>query len=308
MAVLKFNATPNQRAAKKHMEYITRERACESLSFHNLPELENRADAIAHAERRMEEEAAKPPPRNGSENRSHYRLLLSYEREISTEQAREQAHQFLQENFPNARAAVAIHRDSGNTHAHCFIDSLSTERGQRGQEKKLQIGGKQFHNLDQRWAQQADRLFGTDRAREFQQKKEETRRAKQERQPRPARARDGMTSDRWREKDLRDSGVNHEPNESRPDRDQRFDTAGQRPLAESERAVTDAGRAIDSRADTVERTEQGIGGLAGAAAAAVRAVEETSREAESLRDRLSDMDRERGLTHDRDDDDRGRGR
>jgi hypothetical protein len=304
MSILKYNGTANPAACAANAKYISRERACDDLSFHNLPDLETRADFLAYAERRAEEEAERPARGNGIQ-RNHHRLVLSWDRTETSAAVREQTQSFLKENFPNARAAIAVHQDkAGQSHAHVWLDARGTDG------RKLRVDKAKFKTLDERWARAYDTRYGTDYERDYQQKKAETRDWKRDRvagidRPKPARARDGMTGDRWREKDLRDSGVKkHEPDQERPDRNKRFDTDGQRHAADSERAVTDAGRAIDSRADTVERTEQGIGGLAGAINGAVRAVEETGRESESLHSdftRLGEREPDRDLDHDRDD-------
>jgi hypothetical protein len=294
VSILKYNGTANPNASSANAKYITRERACDDLSFHNLPELENRADFLAYAERRAEEEAERPARGNGIQ-RNHHRLVLSWDRTETTDAAREQTQNFLKENFPNSRAAIAIHQDKqGQTHTHVWIDARGTDA------RKLRLDKATYKSLDERWAQQYDRSYGTNYASEYQQKKEETRQWKRDRvaginRPKPTRARDGMTSDRWREKDIRDSGVERNgTNERTVDRDQRFVAAGQRDSTVSVERNRTADREIDNSTSIQQRAEFGAGSITRIADETVRATEQLHKDF----DRLGE--RERGLEPDRD--------
>ncbi len=252
MSILKFSGKANPAASSANIKYISRERACDDLSFQNLPDLETRADAIAYAERRAEEESERPARGNGIQ-RNHHRIILSFDRSETTNTAREQAHEFMRENFPNARAAIAIHQDKpGQTHAHIWIDARGTD------ERKIRIDKATYKTLDERWARQYDRKYGTDYEREYKEKKAETREWKRDRvaginRPKPERARDGMTSDRWREKDIRDSGVSsYEINERAIDRNKFAISAGQR-------CITDTHKQLDSGEREAIRFEHEFG-------------------------------------------------
>ncbi len=295
MSILKFSGTANPAASSANVKYISRERACDDLSFHNIPELETRADAITYAERRAEEESERPA-RGGGIQRNHHRMVLSFDRSETTEAAREQAHEFMRENFPNARAIVSIHQDKKDqTHAHVWIDARGTD------ERKIRIDKATYKTLDERWAGQYDRTYGTDYEREYQQKKTETRAWKRDRvagidRPKPTRARDGMTADKYREKDIRDLGVERNDDEKRFDRDQRFTTSGQRTIDDSQRAASDAGREIDSSIETNERAEFGISNIERAAGETVRATEKLHSEFERLGERSHSLERDRADT------------
>jgi hypothetical protein len=284
MSILKFSGTANPAASSANVKYISRERACDDLSFHNLPELENRADAITYAERRSEEEAERPA-RGGGIQRNHHRMVLSFDRTETTDAAREQAHEFMRENFPNARAVVSIHQDKKNqTHVHVWVDARGTD------DRKLRIDKATYKTLDERWARQYDRHYGTDYEREYKEKKTETRAWKRDRvdgidRPKPARARDGMTSDKYREKDIRDLGVERNDDEKRFDRDQRFVASGQRAINDSERATTAAGREIDNSTSIQQRAEFGAGET-------VRAAENLHKEFERLGERSHGLERD----------------
>jgi hypothetical protein len=332
MSILKFSGKANPAASAENVRYITRERACADLSFHNLDELkaesqgEARANALAYAETRKDIEARQPPPPRGIA-RNHHRMILSFDREETPERAREQAHQFLRENFPDARAIVAVHTDKKEmTHCHVWLDCRTRELDKRGIEKKLQLDKATYKTLDERWTQQYDRNYNTDYAREYREKKDETREFKKQRaaergkvegkQPRPhdkpERARDRMTADEYREKDHRDLGVKkHEPDQKRPSGNKRFTTVGERDLARVSDNSRTADRAIDSSLETVQRAEQGASRLTGIADLAVRAAGDLHSQFKELGDRASS--RELETEHDafdrsRDDDDTGRDR
>ncbi len=114
MSVMKFKG--HKTASGKNVDYIMRDSACNDVSFHNLKELEsesqyeNKVNARSYVYNREEEE----------KGRTHYRVTLSWDREEETEKAREMTHEFLQENFKDSRAVVAIHQDTEHTHAHVW--------------------------------------------------------------------------------------------------------------------------------------------------------------------------------------------
>jgi hypothetical protein len=260
MSILKFNGKANPNASAENVKYITREKACADISFYNLDELkadsltEARSNAIAYAETRKDIESRQPPPPRGIA-RNHHRMVLSFDRNETTENARDQAQQFLKENFTDARAIVAIHQDKAEmTHAHVWIDCRTRELDKRSIEKKLQIDKATYKSLDERWARQYDRTYGTDYEHEYKEKKDETREWKRDRvagidRKKPTRARDGMTADSFREKDLRDSGVEqHELIEKRIDRNKFIIAAGQR-------CITDTHKQIDSGEREVTKFE-----------------------------------------------------
>jgi hypothetical protein len=321
VSILKFSGTANPKACADNVRYITRERACADISFYNLDELrgddqrESRTAAIAYGEQRKEEEA-RHRSGGGGTPRNHHRMILSWDRTESTEQAREMSHEFLRENFPNSRAIVAVHQDKeGQTHTHVWLDCRTQELGRSGKEKKLQLDKATYKTLDERWAQKFDREYGTRYADDYRLKKDETRQFKQRaaergktegKQPRPIdkpeRARDRMAANDFREKDIRDLGVERNGTDERTvDRDQRFDTGGQRDAAVSVERNRTADRAIDRSVETIERAEQGTSSLD-------RIADETVRETEKLHSRFSEMgERSHSLEHDRDrDHSRGR--
>lgn len=113
----------------RHASYITRESASRDISFYNLDELrgendhDNRVNAIAHAYSREDVETAK----GGERGRTHYKLILSWDKKEETDRARDEAHKFLKENFEKGRGFVAIHQDTEHTHAHVWLDARGTD-------------------------------------------------------------------------------------------------------------------------------------------------------------------------------------
>ena len=227
-------------ASGKNASYITRESACDSISFHNLDELEtenqyeNRINALSYAYNREEEE---------TKGRTHYRVVLSWEGKEDTNRAKEQTHEFLDNNFKDSRAIVAVHQDTDQTHAHVWIDSRNID------DRKLHSPKNHINKLSQSWQKQYDREYQTNYEKEFAAKREETRQYKEakhkglEATP-PNRAE--MTSGKWREKDERDAGIkSYGTNEKGLGRDQYFASNRERISEKSERAVIGATQQIN---------------------------------------------------------------
>jgi predicted nuclease with TOPRIM domain len=116
------------------MHYITRERATngdrDAVLVRNYPsevteardydELRDRLEEYAE---QQEAEELQRPRRGGGETRTHYKAILSFEREIDTEQALEMADEYLDREFPDARAIAVVHQDTDNTHVHVHIQA-----------------------------------------------------------------------------------------------------------------------------------------------------------------------------------------
>ena len=241
-------------ASGKHAGYITRESACDSISFHNLDNLqgenqfESKTNAISYAYAREDIE---------EKGRTHYRLMLSWDRKEETDRAREQAHEYLQENFKDSRAIVAVHQDTEHTHAHVWVDARQTD------ERKLHISKRDFENIRDNWTRQYDREYNTEFEKNYQAKYAESREWKRERttnseregkQPRPTdkpeRANDRLNNASFREKDTRDKGVER-IDESRA-------RGSQRPIAVRDSNVEEAERAITGSQQQLGRSEQDV--------------------------------------------------
>jgi hypothetical protein len=124
---IKFSVPRNGKTSAANARYITRPSATlennNHIFLHNLENLkgqdfrETRTNFISYAEARLDEEATKTQRGPGSA-RTHYRVVLSFDKNESSSTAQELSEKWLKENFADARAAAAIHRDTKNTHVH----------------------------------------------------------------------------------------------------------------------------------------------------------------------------------------------
>jgi hypothetical protein len=256
MSILKFNKGRTG-ASGKHVDYIMRESACHDVSFHNVDELKSENEYEAKINARSYAYAQEDIERSINEKGvTHYRMVLSFDRQEDTEQAREQAHKFLQENFKDARAIVAIHQDTEHTHAHVWLDARQTN------EKKIHLNPTQYKSLDEKWAKQYDREYGTEYAKDYKAKKEQTRQfkremaeqkreGKQEQPPnKPPRASDRLNNDFYREKEAKDLGVERN--------DQTRAGASERPFEVRNSEVEKTDREIEQRESAVKQQVTGL--------------------------------------------------
>jgi hypothetical protein len=78
--------------------------------------------------------------------RTHYRVVLSFDRPATNREIRELTNGFLAENFPKAMAFPAIHRDTDHPHVHIYIHSRQIDG------KRINLRDEEFRRLDERWA------------------------------------------------------------------------------------------------------------------------------------------------------------
>jgi hypothetical protein len=142
-----------------NIKYITREKAAgDRISTRNLPEYaqegESRKEQVnnlyEYARQREEDELSQ----GKSKNRTHYRAIYSFDREVTDEQAQRIIDEHLDRTFPNTRTISTIHRDTDNVHAHTWIDARATDG------KKINLDNKTYKSLDERWAEIYSREFG----------------------------------------------------------------------------------------------------------------------------------------------------
>ncbi len=275
----KFTGKPNASTSGKHAAYITRETGTHgderAIYLHNLDELkgidyrETRTNFISYAEARQDEELAKR-----KDARTHYRCILSFDRQEDTEKARELAAQFLKEKFPEARAAVAIHRDTDHTHAHIWIDARQID------DRKIHLPKNKFKTLDDRWAKIYAREYGEKYEREHLEKKEETRnfkraKAQGKEHARPERASRPITAREHKEREARNYGIHEGAARS----DKRADT-------NREYIIKEAEQEINRRVETSKQADRNLD-------AAIQGTRELRAEIERMgnRERLDDHDR-----------------
>lgn len=311
MSIAKF--TVGRRGASgRHASYITRESACRSISFYNLDELhsendyENRVNAISHAYAREDIETAKE-----GRGRTHYRIILSWDRREETDRAKEQAHEFLKENFDKGRGFIAVHQDTEHTHAHVWLDARTNDG------RKLHISKGVYRQLDESWARLYDRNYQTEYAKEYKQKKEQTRAwkrsrvqeqhhgqseratGKQERPPdKPERYQDNLKNNFWREKDQTDKGVIRRGDENGIRGNQQSFTVrngrsetGERELNRSQQQLTKSEQAVSRATEQTHRTESEARGLHQAVARVAQTERGSRVEHDNTRDRDDGMER-----------------
>ncbi len=148
--------------------YITRERATqkekERVWTRNVPEyVDGKGKEASYKERtanlreymrQLEEDELGKPCRGNGKTRTHYRVVYSFDKEVSDEKAKEMVSQHLAENFPKARAVAALHRDTDNAHVHVQIAARQTDN------RKVQLKKETYRSLDERWAKIYGREFG----------------------------------------------------------------------------------------------------------------------------------------------------
>ncbi len=181
---IEFKSPKTHGASAANTKYITRETATgadpRALYLHNLEHIQGedyqqtRNNIISFAEARLDEEQARSR-NNPRESRTHYRAILSFDRSEDSEKARELAKDWLQKNFKDARAVVAVHQDkSHHTHIHVWVDARDAN------DRKLQINNRQFKNLDKSWAKIYSKEYGEHYLKQHLEKKQETKKFKQE--------------------------------------------------------------------------------------------------------------------------------
>jgi hypothetical protein len=144
------------------------------LYLHNLENLkgqdyrETRTNFISYAEARLDEESTKTQ-RGAGNARTHYRVILSFDRNENSSTAQELSQKWLKENFPDCRAAAAIHRDTKNTHVHVWVDSRKLD------DKKLILDNKKYRQLDESWARIYAERYGREYLIDHLDKKEKTK-------------------------------------------------------------------------------------------------------------------------------------
>jgi hypothetical protein len=78
--------------------------------------------------------------------RTHYRVVLSFDRPATNREIRELTNGFLADNFPKALAFPAIHRDTDHPHVHIYIHSRQING------KRIHLENDDYRRIDERWA------------------------------------------------------------------------------------------------------------------------------------------------------------
>jgi|APHM01.1.fsa_nt_gi Relaxase/Mobilisation nuclease domain. len=123
--------------------YITRSQAAGEGDelYHNAPDAVENANSWRETKVQFRTWAdrveAKEKGRHGNragQPRTHYRAIVSYEEEVSTEAIQADVAEFLEEEFPQAKAVAVVHQDTDNSHAHIWMSARKTDG------KKIHIG------------------------------------------------------------------------------------------------------------------------------------------------------------------------
>jgi hypothetical protein len=170
-------------ASAAHVRYVTRERAVldreKGVLCYNLPDDVREAHSYEELRDNLgawaeEREARELEVHRGSrEPRTHYRALMSYERDVSTEKALGMAREWLDRELPQARAFATVHRDTEHTHVHVWIDARQADG------RKVHLSRDRHRALDQSWNRIYARELGRDPL-EHERKKDHTREAKRD--------------------------------------------------------------------------------------------------------------------------------
>ena len=246
-------------AAAANVDHITREQAVkdreEGVLLQNMPEeveqargqgryRELRGELHAYAEMRQDVERARHGNRRG-QARTHYRAVVSFEREIDTARALEMTRQLLDETMPEARAVAAVHRNTDDTHVHVWIDARQTNG------KKLHISKRDFQELHEAWNRIYSREMGRDE-QEHLQKLEQACRYKRERAAGREAARPDRT-DTPLHTHHQETHRHDAYDETRPRRSQRSAPGPDQAARETQRGDPGRGQAPGRRRDRRER-------------------------------------------------------
>ncbi|MDE3076969.1 MAG: relaxase/mobilization nuclease domain-containing protein [Chloroflexota bacterium] len=273
-----------------NMRYITRPSATgrdeQSLLVRNYPDYaheggsydEQRENLEAYARFQEDEELSQPKRGNG-EQRTHYRMVLSFEEKVETDRAREMTDEYLDREFPDARAVAAVHQDTDHTHVHVHMQARDTE------DHKLHFSRQDYEHLSDEWAEIYGHEFGRDRADDYFDKKDETREWRVEyahalddgREPpeAPERADRPDTPTETREREEHSYGLD----ETRAGGPERGPSDGDHEPSPGERALDDSAHEYDRAAEAADRTEH--------------EADDTLRTAQDFADRLPEPQHER---------------
>jgi hypothetical protein len=291
-------------AGAANAAYITRATATEgrtdAIATHNYPSYITHHDNYKHLKgeiveynrqrevaeiRKHNNRCSRPKANRTTEDapkvRTHFRAIASFEGRVGTERARDLAKEWIERNFPDARALIAVHQDTENTHCHINIQARQIDG------RKIDLSPQRYRNLDNDWARIYGREFGPYKYHDHLAKKEETRQWKQARAlgeytPRPQRSPKHRSPATHRAHDRRNHGAHKVPARG----NQSGSTAPHRSARETEPTTARSQRAIDRAHRSTDEATRDFG-------RAVAATDELRQEIEIVRD-----------IHDRDDRDR----
>jgi thiamine phosphate synthase YjbQ (UPF0047 family) len=166
-------------ASSAHINYISRPSAVreqeQGILIRNLPEEIRDADNYQQLRNNLttytqiREESAQAAHKSRRQCRTHFRVIVSFERDIDTARAKEMIDEWLDKNFKDARAVAFFHRDTDHLHSHIHIDT-KLDSG-----RKLDIPTKQYKSLRSDWDKIYSRELGREPERETARKAQASR-------------------------------------------------------------------------------------------------------------------------------------
>ncbi len=166
--------------------YILRERACDRWESRHLPE-HAILGATALDRKRSAAEEMDRQAQQGRGSRRDYRIILSFEKSVTSDKALDMAREFLEHShFKNNPALMAVHRNTDHVHVHVLLVARATNG------RKLHLDRRAFESFDKLWA----RIYQREMSREqavTRGSSEELARARRERSEEP-----GMSLAEWR--------------------------------------------------------------------------------------------------------------
>ncbi len=140
--------------------YITRESACDRWEARHVPEHE----LMGATDRDRRHAAAQHMDRLAAcerGNRRDYRVILSFEKEVSSDKALAMAREFLDKShFRDNPAMLAVHRNTEHVHVHILLAARKLDG------RKLHLTRKEFESFDKLWAKIYQREMGREQTRD----------------------------------------------------------------------------------------------------------------------------------------------
>jgi len=160
--------------------------------------------------------------------RTHYRTLLSFERQLPGEEASKLVREWLATAFPGTRAGGFVHQNTAHTHVHVWIDARKVDG------RKLDLSAREYRRIDETWNRLYCRAFGREE-REHLDKKQRQGSQRDARQP------ERHDREAGEQKSSRENVPEERASPAAPVRAQREGTPAQSPLsAPAEGAAGDA--------------------------------------------------------------------
>ena len=153
--------------------YILRERACERWDTQNIPDYKILGNTVLERKQAAVEELSHVSEM-GTGKRHSFRVVLSFERNVSHDRALEMAREFLAKSpFKNNPAIMAVHTNTNHTHVHINLAARKTDG------KKIQLDNQQYRSIDKTW----ERIYTREMTREIKQEQPQLRTIEQQHNP-----------------------------------------------------------------------------------------------------------------------------